>query len=384
MKRLSFDAFDTLFFREARPMESIGAKPLAGRFPPPARTLAGAVRGLAGEALGVDWRAYRDGEATQDGVEAVIGKAKENGLGQLKLTGPYPVLNGQRLYPVPLSLFGKPNAAPLPEGEGVSSEYARLLPGEATDCDLGRVKLPVLAKALPGAKPLENVWLDADDMNRVLAGEEPVKPVKAKQLFSAESRLGIAINSHSRSVEEGLLYQTVHARPEADVRIGVEVEGLPDTVQSGVVRLGGEGRFARVDVATAAARLQPKQPKGSDGVLLALLTPALFKPGEWHPPGFVEGKDGEGATVWRGKLENIELTIIASVIGKPVREGGWDLAKHQSRPATPLIPAGTVFFCTVKDSAAQAVEVLQGKKIGFETEWGRGELAVGYWEGVNK
>ena len=392
MKGLVFDAFDTLFFREARPMESIGAKPLAGRFPPPPRTLAGAVRGLVGEALDVDWPAYRRGDASQAKIEQVIGKAKEAGLGQLKLNGPYPILDGKRLYPAPLSLLGKPNAVSdfphsnhFPNGEGVSSEslheYVRLLPGEPVNCDLGRIRLPIKEKPTPGAKPLENVWLTAEDMNLVLSGKSPKEPINAKQLFAAEPRLGIALDTARRSVEEGLLYQTVHARPENAVCIGIDVEGMPDTVTSGVVRLGGEGRFARIDLGAVAPKLQPTQPDCWKGVMLILLTPGRFDEGQWHPPMFIKAEKDD-ATVWRGIIEGIELTIIASVIGKPVREGGWDLANHQSRPTQALIPAGTVFFCTVQGEPAEAVKRLQGRKIGYDTELGRGELAVGFWEGI--
>jgi CRISPR-associated protein Cmr3 len=372
-KTLVFEAFDTLFFREARPMESIGAKPLAGRFPPPPRTVAGAVRALAGEALKVDWRAYRNGDPSQAEIEKLIGKAKTDGLGRLALTGPYPVRNGERLYPAPLSLLAKPDGG-----------YVRLKPGKPMDCDLGdRVRLPELEEAAPGAKPLENVWLTAKDMNAVLSGRFPKNPIRAGELFDDESRLGIALNHDRRSVEEGLLYQTVHARPREGTGFGVDVAGLPDGIGAGVIRLGGEGRYARVSSGRTPDTLKSCKPEGWSGVLLVLLTAARSEEGCWHPPGFARMTDEDsGAAVWRGCIEDIKLTIVSSVIGKPVREGGWDLANHQSRPAAALVPAGSVFFCTVADGdAAKAVEALQGRKIGRETEWGRGELAVGYWKG---
>jgi CRISPR-associated protein Cmr3 len=372
-KTLIFEAFDTLFFREARPMESIGAKPLAGRFPPPPRTVAGAVRALAGEARGVDWQAYRKGEASQAKIEALIGKAKSDGLGALSLTGPYPVRNrSERLYPAPLSLLAKPD-----------DRYVRLKPGKPLDCDLGRrVRLPELEDAAPGAKPLENVWLTAEDMSAVLSGRFPENPIRAGELFDAEGRLGIALDYGRRSVEEGLLYQTVHARPREGVGIGIDVAGLPDGIGAGVIRLGGEGRYARVSPGRTPGRLKSCQFDGWNGVLLILLTAARFDEGCWHPRGFEQVTDEDsGAAVWRGCIEGVKLTIVSSVIGKPVREGGWDLANHQSRPAATLVPAGSVFFCTVAGDAAKAVEALQGRKIGRETEWGRGELAVGYWKG---
>jgi CRISPR-associated protein Cmr3 len=370
--RLCFSAFDTLFFREARPMEAIGAVPLQGRFPPSARTVAGVARSLAGEALQVDWAAYREGDPSQKAVEDVIGKAKIDTLGCLKLTGPYPLHQGKRLYPAPLHVL-----------KSKQDETVFLSPGPAMDCDIGRARLPKLPASAPkGAKPLENCWLDACDLERVLAGNAPRSPFKNSELFTSELRLGIGMDQARRSVEEGLLYQTIHARLHEAPGIGVEVEGLPAQCQADVTRLGGEGRFAHVSVECCdSARLSPCKPKGWNGVLLTLLTPARFAEGCWYPPDFSQETDEQGALIWTGAINAVKLKIIAAAIGKPMREGGWDLANHRSRPAAALLPAGSVFFCLAEGDPETAAQALQGQKIGHETAWGRGELAAGYWTG---
>ncbi|MDD5034703.1 MAG: type III-B CRISPR module-associated Cmr3 family protein [Methylococcaceae bacterium] len=390
MKTLLFEAFDTLFFRDARPMESIGARPPRGRFPPQARTVAGAVRGCIGEAMNVDWPAYRRGEISQKIVEKVIGKAQESGIGALKLTGPYPVRDGERLYPLPLFLLAKRKPQEAHE-DGKSQmpdyEWERLTLGkQPVECDIGKVYLVQSSGKLPGAKPLDNAWLAHADMQSLLSGEQPKYPIQTDELFAAEGRLGIGINHSRRAVVEGLLYQTVHARPLKNVAVGIEVEGLPADLKldPGIIRLGGEGRFVGVGEGKVGQRLKPNPRQGWNGVLLMLLTPACFDEGCWHPPNFTEDIDQQGAKVWCGEIEEIKLTILSAVIGKTMREGGWDLANHRSRPASSLIPAGSVFFCTVEGDARDAVEALQGNKIGYETELGRGELAVGYWEGVQK
>ncbi|WP_308874159.1 type III-B CRISPR module-associated Cmr3 family protein [Thiothrix subterranea] len=53
---LVFNATDTLFFRESRPMEALGEAQSV--FPPPVRTLAGAVRTLIGEHFQVQWHEF--------------------------------------------------------------------------------------------------------------------------------------------------------------------------------------------------------------------------------------------------------------------------------------------------------------------------------------
>jgi CRISPR-associated protein Cmr3 len=376
MTMLKFSAFDTLFFREARPMESVGGKPLEGRFPPTARSVAGAVRSVVGEAMEVDWQAYRQGDSAQQAVRAIIGAADADGIGALDLRGPFPTLKGERLYPAPLHLLHKPVV-----NEPDLDEYVRLQPGNAVSCDLGKVYLPEMAKSLPGAKPLELCWLTKSDLVCVLSGGVPKAVVKQEKIFNAEGRLGIRLNANTRSAEDGKLYQTVHARILPDVEIGVVVAGLPDVLNgklNQILRLGGEGRFASVESVQAPSLPQVSKPVNAQGVLLMLCTAADFS-GNWLPPGFEEQTDAQGVTVWSGEIAGVRLTLRCAVLGKTQREGGWDLHKHRSRAAVSFIPAGSVYFCEAEGDLLQVAKQLNGIKIGNETKMGRGELAVGFW-----
>lgn len=368
--RLKFSAFDTLFFREARPMESVGAKPLQGRFPPTARTVAGAVRSVIGEAMRVDWDAYRKGDAQQQAVRDIIGSADSDGIGALDLHGAFPMLGDERLYPAPLHLLH----------HAAEKKYVRLQPGAAVSCDLGKVYLPEMTPALPGAKPLENCWLTGADLAHVLSGGQPDNIIPQGALFTAEARLGIALNNVTRSAEDGKLYQTVHARVQDNVSIGVEVAGMPESLalQNAVLRLGGEGRFAHVASCPVSPEFAASKPDNAKGLLLMLCSAADFS-GNWRPIGFTEQVDAHGATVWQGAIAGVTLRIQCAVLGKSQREGGWDMQKHQSRPAVSLIPAGSVYFCQVEGELQHAAQQLNGKKIGNDTTLGRGELAVGYW-----
>lgn len=371
MEMLKFSAFDTLFFREARPMESVGGKPLEGRFPPTARSVSGAVRSVVGEAMDVDWQAYRQGDPAQQSVRAIIGPADADGIGALDLRGPFPTLKSERLYPAPLHLLHKPDV----------NEYVRLQPGNAVSCDLGNVYLPEMVKSLPGAKPLELCWLTKDDLVCVLSGGLPKAVVKQNELFNAEARLGIKLNANTRSAEDGKLYQTVHARTLPDVEIGVVVAGLPDALNgklNQILRLGGEGRFASVEAVQPPSLPQVSKPVNAQGLLLMLCTAADFS-GNWLPPGFEEQTDAHGVTIWSGEVAGVRLTLRCAVLGKAQREGGWDLHKHRSRAAASFVPAGSVYFCEAEGDLLQIARQLNGVKIGNETELGRGELAVGFW-----
>lgn len=359
-----FQALDTLFFRESRPMNAIGGALLSSNFPPPARTIIGAIRTTLKQALNIDLKAsHKD-----------FGDSET--LGKLEFNGPFLLKNGKRLFPAPLVV--------LKAGEEKTTEFTRLIPSTTlTQCDLGTVKLPNKKnKELKGAKPLEKTWLTEEGFLAVLKGDTPkaTDVVEAKDLFHAEERLGIGRDFATRTSAQGLLYSTEHVRPATDVSIGIHVQGLsdmPDIPEEGLLRLGAEGRMAhwkRTDGCKLPV-LPSEIKKDSKKVMLVLLTHANFVKG-WLPDGFVE-TTVEKQTVWEGTLNGVKLRIICSVIGKPIREGGWDLANNKPRPVETFVPAGSCYFCEVLEGNAAN---LHSQKIGRFTGYGRGEIAVGVWK----
>ena len=370
-----FDPLDSWFFREARAFDISGSNELNSLFPPPARTVAGAVRTLIGETQGVDWQEFASAEKYTDLKQSI---GSDDDLGALRIRGPYPLWNNERLYPAPLHLLAK------------EQEYVFLKPGVVVQCDLGKVKLPKLEKALSGAKPLEekalsgakpleNAWLTSTDLQRVLKGKLPEKVWYSRDLYSVESRLGIARNNAQRTVADGLLYQTRHIRPRAELAIGATVSGIDPELYSahGVIRFGGEGRASTVTVEESSLPLVEAPKTNSSNLLLVLLTHADFD-GKWELPGFHAETQGD-VKIWRGIINGIELILHSAVLGKAVREGGWDLLNKKPRPVQSLIPAGSVYFCTVQGDVQAAVKTLHGCHIGQHTALGRGELAIGFW-----
>ncbi len=130
-----FSALDTLFFKESRPMEAIGGAQLQSVFPPPARTLIGAIRTAIGEAHQVDWKAYA--QDPQHPLKATIGSP--DSLGPLSFNGPFLLRNEQRLFPLPLALLYAEGAE--------NGKFTRLKPsGTVTESDIGQVQLPLTAE----------------------------------------------------------------------------------------------------------------------------------------------------------------------------------------------------------------------------------------------
>ena len=392
-KTFRIRAFDTLFFKESRPFEAIGGSELTSLFPPPPRTILGAVRTAIGDAKGVNWTAFKNGSDEAKEVREIIGYGDD--LGSLSLDGVWlsiakseslkdePMF--ERLFPAPLMVLKKM----LVDGD---EEFERLQIGEAVQTHMGMAHLPELPKGKVGFKPLESCWLTLSGLASVLAGNTPDKQDVWGEgdLFSKESRLGITRNNQTRTVEEKMLYQSRHIRPQANLAIDFDISGVPDDlINERVLRLGAEGRLAGMMLVDQAKQetfpSAPKVTNDTCGIVLTLLSPAYFGDQKWKPSEFTLEKGQSSETKvpvkWHGELSGMKLTLHAAVIGKAQREGGWNVAEHKPRGVQSLIPAGSCFYCTVNDGDIQAtIDALHGQFIGQQTELGRGRVVCALWK----
>ncbi|MDQ6957405.1 MAG: type III-B CRISPR module-associated protein Cmr3 [Mariprofundaceae bacterium] len=343
MKTWQFEPLDSSFFRGARSFQQNEQGFLESQFPPTAQTLAGVVRSGIAEGMGVDWQAFRNGQ--QQEIADLIGHDADH-AGKLSFVGPYLLKDGKRLYPMPLHvLYSSQNDA-----------WGKLAPSEKEYAtDMGKRHLPEVVDQAEGAKPLEDAWLDADNINRVLNGEDPTSFHKKDGLFKYESRTGIARNNHKRTIEEGALFFTRHIRLKGNIKLAMDVNGADDITPAPMLRLGGEGRMAHVAVSDVVDSRLRRNDTQTEQFMLVLLTHGDFN----------------------GKAEPSlpeDLKIISACIGKAVREGGWDYRKRRPKPLKSLVPAGSVYF--IQGDASK----LQGNHIGERTRFGYGEFIIGKWE----
>ncbi len=376
-KTLRLTALDTLFFRESRPLDAIGGSELVSIFPPSPRTVLGAVRSAIGDTLGADWKQFHaekesyvlpNGRSLYD----LIGWGDE--LGKLSLAGLWLSLDDVRLYPAPLFLLHN------------KINFGRLRIGTAVRTHVGTVRLPTAPDREHGYRPFEDSWLTGAGLLQALEGGNPDNDElrQRKDLFTEESRLGIARDNSKRTVRTGLLYQTRHIRPMAGFAIDANISGLDDSlnIEGRIVRLGGEGRMADIySVETPKMPDTPRPHGDTRGLILVLLTSALFKNehGNWLPPRFSPAKSN-GADVWRGEINSVSLTLHAVALGKTRREGGWNMAECKPRDVQSLLSPGGSYYCTVDNgNIATAIDALHGKQIGEDQELGRGVIACGLW-----
>jgi CRISPR-associated protein Cmr3 len=354
-----FKALDTFFFRDASPYNAgeggqTGARSM---FPPLMSTLQGAVRIVL---------AAQRGWAPEQPEKWPAELGTPGDLGQVELRGPYLFKGEKLLFPMPLHVLHKEDPA---GGEGA---YTRLQPGEVVECDLGRARLPVPRNILTGAKPLEDAWLDVEGLSAILNGGLPggEHVYRAGDLWWEENRVGIERDRKSRTATEKMLYSCVHVRPHKDLTLAVPVGGVPEDWHPGdtrVVRLGGEGRYARVEVSRRDVQLPPApEIKPAGGVVrftVTLITPGRYVDTEKvirHGPPYIPGE------------------CVSACIGKLQAVGGWDSEHCRSRPAEPVIPVGSTWFFEAEKSKLAEIRSLHGKTDG--TAWGYGQLVLGRWE----
>lgn len=380
---LQFSAIDTWFFRDSRPFESTGE--LQSIFPPPMRTLSGAIRTWIGEQQKVDWKDFKDNP--NNSLRAIIGSSKEGDLGQLSFQGVWLLKGGKRLYPMPAHLLKK---------VGDETLYRLKLAEQGTHCDLGKsVRLAELSSAdAKGAKPLEKTWVDAETFNTILLGTTPAYDTEhfigLDDLIGREPRVGIARNNKKRTVESGKLYQLQQVRPKADISVEVDIKGLPENctkMTNAKVRLGGEGRVAAITHANPtqlpAPQLSDDDLAAAKGIVIYLLSPLQMEDNHSKLPNFVFNETAT-PNYWQGEIEGIPLKLCGAITGKSIRDGGWNLAEGKPRTDVSLVPAGSLFFCELEPQKTrniqQVIKTLHGQQIGGKQNYGFGQIAVGLWK----
>jgi CRISPR-associated protein Cmr3 len=369
--RIALEPLDVLMFRDARAFGAGADHRARTQLPPPPRTLHGALR---------TWLAYQSGWRPGEPLPEGLGSPEDPG--ELRVRGPY---LGRRTH------------------EGITTYHPAPLDRLLRGLDDGRVRLvePVAApewvamdlsggwrpwRRAPerGAPIVGSVAVEVGELLRVLRGDTDV--VSAVQegaigfgLAHPEPRTGVALAPARRTAQEGLLYTAEFARLAPGTVIVADVwfrEGpLPGSHD--VLQLGGEGRLARFEevpdgdweVAAAVERIV-----GVSRLSLYLLTPAPLPGGSVLP-----GLDGG-----EGRIAGRRARLLGSFVGRPLRLGGFDLARGGvPRPSRLAVAPGAVWRLELLDGPAdeELVTALHGQSLfpagSVEERLGFGQVLVG-------
>jgi CRISPR-associated protein Cmr3 len=353
---------DAWFFRDGRPYNHAESNQadVKSDFPPPARTLTGAVRAALARANRWDGRLC----GWPANVTEAFGSSPDD-LGKLQFTGPFLMREKLALWPMPRHVLGRSQ-----DRRWIPTAFLR--PSAKTiETDQGKIYLPEIdGKERDGLKAAENAWITTTGLAQILAGHTPPPEaiLKTSQLWKLEPRVGLKRNEKTHQVEEGDLYSPSFVRLCKGVELGIGFSGVPTAMNSlpSIFPFGGESRLAQCDSWTgnplpeipAHGSFQPDD-KGRVKFTVTLLTPGRFdNPAQLLHPG---------------------VERFSACIGKPVPIGGWDSLKNEPLPLEPFHPAGSVWFCEALNSDFPTIHTRHGQWLGKFTEHGFGQIAIGHW-----
>lgn len=203
----------------------------------------------------------------------------------------------------------------------------------------GELPLTPLLRVRKQVKPASGHWLAGQALATHLQGKLPGGTLSTDKLFQRETRLGIALDTDSRTAEDGALYtaETVSFRPGAGFLVGLDgVDGvLPE---SGLLRLGGDGRGARYRRLPAFTAPSAALPPAGGGFRLILATPGVFEHG-WLPDGV--GREGDD---YRLTGDGFSARLVAAAVSRHDVISGWDLLNWKPKTAQRVAPAGSVYW----------------------------------------
>lgn len=241
-------------------------------------------------------------------------------------------------------------------------------------------QLPVLHQT-KSTKAQSGLWLNGTGLVAYLRGEPLQKAthtMRTSELWKSDPRLGIALDPVKRTAEEGRLYTTEGIAPHENIGFLVSISGGNDMApKEGLIRLGGDGRGARV-TAREATLSEPDWERiaRERRFRLVLTTPGLFEKG-WRLPGLQD----DGA-VWRGP-DGLTARLISAAVSRLQVVSGWDLARREPKPALRSAPAGSVYWLEAPkaDGAAlvRALRILATKGFGCMSAYpDKARLAEGF------
>lgn len=313
--------------------------------------IAGAIRSHMLAVEGVDIARFARGDAPhpQLGTPAQPGTFQLTELCLARRTGS----QVERLRPLPADMVVR---------QVDRSDHVTLLqPARLAPALQSSAPLPLLAalRSDSPAKPSTDRWVTDKGWSRYLAGQAPQAGdlVTSAELWKIDERIGIGLDAHSRRADDGQLFSMQAIAFNPGVGYFASVTGATPA-KVGVLRLGGDGRAARIHacepapVTTDFTRIVRTR-----RARLVLTTPGLFAAG-WLPTG--TGPDHQF------ELGGVRSRVVGAAIARHATVSGWDLATRQPKPARRVAPAGTVYWLDELEATPEALGELSARGLWAE------------------
>jgi CRISPR-associated protein Cmr3 len=399
MAHLMIEPLDYLTFRDGRPF-MVGQDFFRRTiFPPHPRTIMGMLRTRMLLETTSDIDAYYRGDPSSASARELAGDPDWDGDG----AGESPSFSLGPIYLVRRSTSETTFFLPTPMDFWVhksnsSIDYAIAGPMQQLSArtDLPHGLLPIGLRHEARFSPVSEPWIDIGSLEALLAGLAPGSPKFGKEhlAYHRGRRHGIALDTDRRAALDEHLYlmETIEMNRRDEQggawSLCVEVKADKDVLMKfpGMARLGGDGRPVMLELLGSSIYMPGPAGIEQTGKYLkyCLVSPAIYCDGSglctpW-PPFFaqVNGR-------LEGKLpgSDVKLRLVASVVGRPLPAGGWNIKKGQGRPIEWAVPAGSTFFFEVtQGNGKEAIQTLHGKSFSKYALCGFGVGIVGKYDSI--
>jgi len=352
MMQLFLSPVDVWLFRDGRPFDAHSDHRANSLFPPYPSVMQGVIRS---HQLVVKKANLND----RDEIEKLVGTTER--YGELKLRGPFIAKWEKKNDKWELTRY-----FPVPADVAVSDGMFKRLKHKSLDAKQFVTSAPIDQVLWSEHEPTKNSpgeWLTESELSECLKGN-PVSATKTGDLFDRETRFGIKRDDAKRTTEEGALYEAEFIRPCKNVGLYLEVagNGYDGWSESGVLRIGGEGRGARYENITAPKLPEPKKElRGQFKIYFA--TPTYFKNG-WLP----DKKD------WSDFFDG-DVQLVAAALNRYESIGGYDWAQNDHKSARRYVPAGSVYYFQVNGNGSAQLKT--NAITDFGSEIGFGQIFIG-------
>lgn len=334
--------------------------------------------------------ALRSALLVHDGIDLAAfasGKARHSTIGTRDEPGEFAVLGFylareidgciETLHAIPtdLEVVDRRKA----HGERHQFEIRRLTPQAPVSGIEASAPLPQLAvlRSDAQAKPAKGLWLSQKGFADYLAGKVPAGDalVASDRLCKIDARVGVALDADHGRVRDGALFTNEAVAFQPGIGFLAEVHGAEELPETGILRLGGDGRAAgwrRVGQRTEAPDFNAIVARGR--CRLALTSPGIFPDG-WLPSGTEQHGDE-----FRFELHGVRGRLVCAAVPRAGVISGWDLARHRPKPAQRVAPAGSVFWLEDLEATPE-----QLRKLAIQGLWpATGDNAHRRAEGFNR
>jgi CRISPR-associated protein Cmr3 len=366
----SLAPLDTFFFRDFKELQAGEDNQAGGIFPPLPGTIYGALRSSY-----INEKGSMESFYNQTDTHLYFWMGSPDTYGDFSLNGVFISRQEKILLPVPLDY-----QIVSDEQNGVQKEYAYSLRLQEEGQDYqssSRFSWHLYGDIDGKSASAVNAIVELDSWKElVLQKKQRVKIERINDCLVNESKIGIARDSSTKNVREGMLYNvdmksfTIDTRGESEYRIVALAEKGPDFNEIRHLSCGWGGKKWELTSKEEDFTIFNEHEKAeiiydikASGIArIILLTPAIWSQGSLpgnYQDGYLYFKTKE-----RKNQRNIIVELLTASIGRPLVIGGWDIASGRPKPKKYAVPAGSVLYVRVNPADTEDfVEIIESIKL---------------------